>query len=69
MYPILFEIGGLPITSFGLMMMLSFLTAGWILSIQLERRGINREFAWDVLLWTALAGILGAKLYYLGLHW
>jgi phosphatidylglycerol:prolipoprotein diacylglycerol transferase len=69
MYPILFEIGGLTITTFGLMMFLSFISAAWILSIQLEQRGLNREFAWDVLAWTALAGILGAKLYYLGLHW
>lgn len=69
MYPILFEIGGLPITSFGLMMFLSFISAAWILSLQLERRGLNKEFAWDVLFWAAVGGILGAKFYYLGLHW
>lgn len=69
MYPILFEIGGLTITSFGLMMFLSFISAAWILSLQLERRGMNRDFAWDVLAWTAIAGIVGAKVYYLGLHW
>lgn len=69
MYPVLFEIGGLTITTFGLMMFLSFISAAWLLSIQLERRGLDREIAWDVLAWTALAGILGAKLYYLGLHW
>jgi phosphatidylglycerol:prolipoprotein diacylglycerol transferase len=69
MYPILFEIGGLTITTFGLMMFLSFISAAWILSLQLEQRGLPREFAWDVLAWTAIAGILGAKFYYLGLHW
>lgn len=69
MYPILFEIGGLTITSFGLMMFLSFISAAWILSLQLERRGLNRDFAWDVLAWAAIAGIVGAKVYYLGLHW
>lgn len=30
---------------------------------------MNRDFAWDVLAWTAIAGIVGAKVYYLGLHW
>jgi|SRR5690625_2068117 len=69
MYPVLFEIGGVTITTFGLMMFLSFISAAWLLSIQLERRGLEKEFAWDVLAWTALSGILGAKLYYLGLHW
>ncbi|MGH7483650.1 MAG: prolipoprotein diacylglyceryl transferase [Longimicrobiales bacterium] len=69
MYPILFEIGGFPITSFGVMMFLAFIAAAWTLSVQLGRRGLEREFAWDVLGWVALGGILGAKLYYLGLHW
>lgn len=32
MYPILFEIGGLTITSFGLMMFLSFVSAAWVLA-------------------------------------
>jgi len=69
MYPVLFEIGGLTITTFGVMMLLSFLSAAWILSKQLAQRGLPQEFAWDVLAWTAIAGILGAKIYYLALHW
>lgn len=69
MYPVLFEIGGLTITTFGVMMLLSFISAAWILSKQLDQRGLPSEFAWDVLAWAAIAGILGAKAYYLGLHW
>lgn len=69
MYPTLFEIGGLEVTTFGLMMLLAFLSATWILSLQLGRRGLEPKIAWDVLAWTAVGGILGAKLYYLALHW
>ncbi len=69
MYPNLFRIGSFTITSFGVMMFLSFLAAAWTLSIQVRRRGFDPEFAWDVLAWVALGGILGAKLYYLALHW
>ncbi len=69
MYPTLFRIGSFTITSFGLMMFLSFISGAWILSIQLGRRGLEREIAWDVLAWVAIGGIVGAKLYYLGLHW
>lgn len=69
MYPVLFEIGGFEVTSFGVMIFLSFLTGAWILSLQLERRGMDPEIAWEVLAATAIAGVIGAKLYYMGLHW
>ncbi|HUH13526.1 MAG TPA: prolipoprotein diacylglyceryl transferase [Longimicrobiales bacterium] len=69
MYPVLFEIGGFTVTSFGLMMFLSFLGGAWIVSLQLQRRGLDPELAWDVLAWIAIGGVLGAKLYYMGLHW
>jgi phosphatidylglycerol---prolipoprotein diacylglyceryl transferase len=69
LYPNLFTIGDFAITSFGLMMFLSFLTAAWVTGGQLRRYGLPKELAWDMLAWCALGGILGAKLYYLALHW
>jgi phosphatidylglycerol---prolipoprotein diacylglyceryl transferase len=69
LYPDLFKIGDFVITSFGLMMFLSFLTAAWITGAQLRRYGLPKELAWDMLAWCALGGIAGAKLYYLLLHW
>ncbi|MGH7555405.1 MAG: prolipoprotein diacylglyceryl transferase [Longimicrobiales bacterium] len=69
MYPILFRIGNFEITSFGLMMFVSFIAAAWIFGKQLQRYGYPRDIAWDVLAWVAIGGILGAKFYYLALHW
>jgi phosphatidylglycerol:prolipoprotein diacylglycerol transferase len=69
MYPTLIEIGGFAITTFGLMMFLAFLSAAWATAPQLERRGLRGELAWELLAWVAIGGILGAKLYYLALHW
>jgi phosphatidylglycerol:prolipoprotein diacylglycerol transferase len=69
MYPILFRIGDFEVTSFGLMMFLSFLSAAWLTGKQLQRYGLPRDLAWDLLAWVAIGGILGAKLYYLALHW
>lgn len=69
MYPHLFTIGDFTVTSFGLMMFLSFVVGAWVLARQFERRSMDPEAAWDMLLWIALGGILGAKLYYIGLHW
>ena len=75
MFPVLFRfpeglplIGGLEITSFGVMMFFSFLGGAWVLSKQMKQRGFDPELAWDFLLWIALGGILGAKLYYNALH-
>ena len=75
MYPILFELpewipllGGEPITSFGVMMLLSFLTAGYILRGELERKGHDPEKAWDMVFMAVIGGILGAKIYYMFLN-
>lgn len=68
MYPELFRIGDFAVTTFGLMMFLSFVTGAWILGRQLERYGQPKELAWDVLAWVAVGGIMGAKVYYLALH-
>ena len=68
MYPHLFTIGDFTVTSFGLMMFLSFVVGAWVLARQFEKRDMDPELAWDMLLWIAVGGILGAKLYYVGLH-
>jgi phosphatidylglycerol---prolipoprotein diacylglyceryl transferase len=68
-YPELIRIGDFVITSFGVMMFLSFVTAAWVTGLQLERYGLPKEHAWDMLAWVALGGIAGAKIYYLLLHW
>lgn len=51
------------------MIFLSFIAGAWAMGKQMARYGINPELAWDMLAWIAIGGILGAKLYYLALHW
>jgi prolipoprotein diacylglyceryltransferase len=50
MYPILFEFKGIQITSFGLMLGLSFLAAGWVASIEFKRKGYDKDVAWTLLM-------------------
>ncbi len=69
MFPVVFRIGSFAITSFGVMMFFSFVVGAWILGRQLERYAINPQLAWDLLAWIAVGGIIGAKLWYLALHW
>lgn len=69
MYPILFEFKGIEITTFGLMLGLGFLAAGWIGTFQFEDKGYEKDASWTVLMGALIGGIIGAKLYYAFLNW
>ena len=76
MYPILFRLpewvpfmGGAPITSFGVMMLLAFLAAGYVTRAEMNRIGEDPEKAWDLVFMAVVGGILGAKTYYILLNW
>lgn len=76
MYPVLFELpewlpflGGEPITSFGVMMLLSFLTGGYVLRAEMRRIGEDPEKAWDIVFMAVIGGIVGAKAYYVLLNY
>jgi phosphatidylglycerol:prolipoprotein diacylglycerol transferase len=66
-YPLVLRIGSLSVTGFGLMMMLAFIFAGWAIQLELRRRGLDEEFAADVVIGAVLGGLLGAKLWYVAL--
>ena len=76
MYPVIFELpnwfpilGGAPITSFGVFMLLSFLTGGYVLQVEMRRMGQDPEQAWDLVFWAVVGGIGGAKGYYILLNY
>lgn len=76
MYPNLFHLpewfpigAGAPITTFGVMMMLSFLTAGYVLKAGLVREGHDADMAWSLVFWAVIGGVLGARLYYVLLNY
>ena len=76
MYPNLFYLpewfpigAGAPITSFGVMMMLSFLTAGYVLKAGLVREGHDADIAWSLVFWAVIGGVVGARLYYVFLNY
>ena len=76
MYPNLFYLpewfpigAGAPITSFGVMMMLSFLTAGYVLKAGLVREGHDADIAWSLVFWAVIGGVVGARIYYVFLNY
>jgi len=63
--PVLLELGGLQIQSYGISKALAVLAAGWLLKRELARRGHNPQWAFSFALAGAIGGFAGAKLYYL----
>jgi len=63
-YPLTFALGPLTITGYGLMMMVGFLVAGWTIQHQLRQRGLNEDYAGDIVVAAVIGGIVGAKLWY-----
>lgn len=68
MYPILLKIGQFPIHSWGVMLACSVLFAVWFSSKRAARRGLDPEHISDLAFYTVLGGIVGARLYYVVLH-
>jgi phosphatidylglycerol---prolipoprotein diacylglyceryl transferase len=64
MYPTLIRIGSFEITTFGLLMFLAFVAGGWILARQFRRYGLDEELASTIVMFGAIGGIIGAKVYY-----
>jgi phosphatidylglycerol:prolipoprotein diacylglycerol transferase len=67
-YPLVFNIGPLEVTGFGIMMMLGFFTAGWVIQKALIAKEMNDAYAEYIIIAGVVGGILGAKLWYVALH-
>jgi phosphatidylglycerol:prolipoprotein diacylglycerol transferase len=63
MYPILLKLGPLTIYSFGAMMALGFLAASQVTSKELARRGYDGELASRFVVWAAVGGLIGARVW------
>ena len=67
MYPVLFRIGSLEITSFGAMVALGALAGLWVFRRELSRAGLP-EAALDAAVYGLVGGLVGAKLLYVFEH-
>jgi phosphatidylglycerol:prolipoprotein diacylglycerol transferase len=63
-FPVLFEIFGYPISTFGVMMAIGFLVAAWNTGVRLREYGLDPEWASTLLLYAMVGGIAGSKLYF-----
>jgi len=63
-YPFAIHLGPLELTGYGLMMMVAFLMAGWAIQLDLRARGLDEDYAADIIIAGVIGGLLGAKLWY-----
>lgn len=66
MYPVLFEVFGFQVSTFGVMVALAFLAGGWLSARSFELQGKDGKLAWDLLTWCVVGGLLGSKLWFVG---
>jgi len=63
-YPFILHLGPIEITGYGIMMMVGFLMGGWLITLELRRRGLYEEYAADITVAAVVGGIVGAKVWY-----
>lgn len=69
MYPIFFHIGMVNFYSHGLMIALGAIVGGGLIYFLAKRENFNRRFLIDLLLYSLVAGVLGARILYLILYY
>lgn len=68
MHPTLFRIGGFHVATYGVVMAVAIMAAGWLVARGFRERDLPEDEAWNLLWFGLLGGLLGAKLYYAALH-
>jgi len=68
MHPVICHIGGLTIYSYGLMLAIAVALCSALLGRDAEQEGIKRDTIYDMVFWTILGGIVGARLFYIFLN-
>ncbi|MFA5863237.1 MAG: prolipoprotein diacylglyceryl transferase [Phycisphaerae bacterium] len=69
MHPTLFNLGPIPIRSYGLMMMVGFLVALQLASRRARKCGANEEIVVNLCLLSLVSGIIGARIFYVVHNW
>lgn len=69
MHPILFQIGGISVYSYGAMISLAILVAALALFREAPREGINPDHVLEAIIVAAASGLIGSRLLYVALNW
>lgn len=68
MHPVVFQVGKLAIHSYGLMLAISFILGIWVAGRRAKAAGLFPGTISDFGFWVILSTVVGARLYYVALH-
>ncbi len=68
MYPVLFQIGHFTISTYGAVVALAFVVAGWVAARRFRERELDGDAAWSLFVYALVGGFVGAKIYFVLLH-
>src|SRR5687767_5346970 len=63
------ELFGLTLYTFGMMVGLAFIVAGWVATRRLAELGKPTDWSFELVLCALVGGVLGAKLWWLAEEW
>jgi phosphatidylglycerol:prolipoprotein diacylglycerol transferase len=69
MIPKLFQIGPIPVYSYGLMLGICFIVASWLLSKEFKRKKLEENAAINITFIALVGGVIGSKLLYIIEEW
>ena len=69
MYPIIYQYNNLTISSYGLMLMLAFLSCNYLMKNYFISIKKDTQIADDIIFYAAIGGIVGSKIYYIAEFW
>ena len=64
-----FSIFGFEIRYYGVIIGIAIIIATWIVSLDFERKGMNLDNLYDILIYGIIFGTIGARLYYVAFTW
>ena len=64
MYPVLIELFGFQVSTFGVMVAIGFLVSDYVVAKRFREQGLDPELSSTILIYAVVFGILGSKLYY-----
>lgn len=69
MNPIIFTIGNFEIRWYSVMLLIAFLVGYFFINREAKRFEIEKDFIFNLIFWTLIFGIVGARIYYVMFDW